>query len=94
NSLDIKQWNDHEVKQWFIKNHILPELYEFYQFRNGNELLLYAQATLAFPWINEYERIRLSFGEKFQQQKQNLSRDQFLQLINALERLQKQTYFN
>ncbi|CAF2807432.1 unnamed protein product, partial [Rotaria sp. Silwood2] len=94
NSLDIKQWNDHEVKQWFIKNHILPELYEFYQFRNGNELLLYAQATLAFPWINEYERIRLRFGEKFQQQKQNLSRDQFLQLINALERLQKQTYFN
>ncbi|CAF4690314.1 unnamed protein product, partial [Rotaria sp. Silwood1] len=94
NSLDIKQWNDQEVKQWFIKNHILPELYEFYQFRNGNELLLYAQAILAYPWINEYERIRIRFEEKFQQQKQNLSRDQFLQLINALERLQKQTYFN
>ncbi|CAF1044053.1 unnamed protein product [Rotaria sordida] len=94
NSLDIKQWNDQEVKQWFTKNHILPELYEFYQFRNGNELLLYGQAILAFPWINEYERIKLRFEEKFQQQKQNLSQDQFLQLINALERLQKQTYFN
>ncbi|CAF5159349.1 unnamed protein product, partial [Rotaria magnacalcarata] len=26
NSLDIKQWSDKEVKEWFMKNDILPEL--------------------------------------------------------------------
>ncbi|CAF2067012.1 unnamed protein product [Rotaria magnacalcarata] len=94
NSLDIKQWSDKEVKEWFMKNDILPELDEFYQFRNGNELLLYAKAILAYPWINEYERIRTRFAEKFQQKNQNLTREQFLQFINQLKILDKQVYFN
>ncbi|CAF3450169.1 unnamed protein product [Rotaria socialis] len=94
NSLDIKQWSDKEVKEWFMKNDILPELDEFYQFRNGNELLLYAKAILAYPWINEYERIRTRFAEKFQQKNQNLTQEQFLQFINQLQILNKQVYFN
>ena len=85
---DIKQWNEDEVKQWFSNNHLIPELHEFYRFQNGNELLLYAQATLTFPWTKEYERIKLRFEEKFQIEKQYLSPHEFLKFINALNRLQ------
>jgi hypothetical protein len=87
NSLDVTKWNDKEIKQWFIKHNIIPELYEFYHFQNGKELLLYANAILAFSWIKEYERIKLRFEEKFQEQEQTLSQNQFFQLINALKRL-------
>jgi hypothetical protein len=89
NSLEVAKWNDQEIKQWFIKCNLIPELYEFYHFQNGNELLLYAHATLAFVWTKEYERIKLRFEEKFKEQEQNLSRDQFLQFIYALKRLPK-----
>ena len=86
-SLYITKWNDIKIKQWFTNNNIIPELYDFYHFHNGMELLLYAQATLAYPWTKEYERIRLRFEEKFKQQEQSLSEDQFLQFIYALKRL-------
>jgi hypothetical protein len=91
NSFNITKWNDVKVKQWFTNNNIIPELYDFYHFNNGMELLLYAQATLASPWTKEYERIKLRFEEKFKHQEQNLSEDQFLQFINALKRLEKRT---
>jgi hypothetical protein len=91
NTLDITKWNDNEIKQWFSDHHIISELYEFYHFQNGNELLLYATATLAFSWIKEYERIKVRFEEKFKQQERSLSQDQFLQFIYALKRLPKQT---
>jgi len=87
NPFDVTKWNDKEIKQWFINNNIILELYEFYHFQNGNELLLYADATLAFPWTKEYERIKLRFEEKFQEQEQTLSQNQFLQFINGLKRL-------
>jgi hypothetical protein len=91
NVLDVTKWNDNEIKQWFSDHHIISELYEFYHFQNGNELLLYATATLAFSWIKEYERIKVRFEEKFKQQERSLSQDQFLQFIYALKRLPKQT---
>jgi hypothetical protein len=84
-TLDITKWNDKEVKQWFINNKILSELYDFYQFQNGNELLLYAQAVSVFSWTKEYERIRPRFEKKFEEQEQNLSSHKFLAFINALE---------
>jgi len=87
NPFDVTKWNEKEIKQWFINNNLIPELYEFYHFQNGNELLLYANATLAFPWTKEYERIKLRFEEKFQEQEQTLSQNQFLQFINGLKRL-------
>jgi len=87
NSLDIKKWNEKEVKQWFINNNLISELYEFYQFQNGNELFLYAQAISTYSWTKEYERIRSSFAKKFQEQEQNLSSHEFLKFINALERI-------
>lgn len=83
NPFEAIKWNDKEIKQWFINHNIIPDLYEFYHFQNGNELLLYADATLAFPWIKEYERIKL----RFEGQEKNLSQDQFLVFINALKRL-------
>jgi hypothetical protein len=86
NFSDVTKWNDKEIKQWFGDHHIIPELYEFYHFQNGNELLLYANATLAFSWIKEYERIKVRFEEK-----QSLSQEQFLQFIYALKRLPKKT---
>ena len=64
NSSDVKQWNDREVKQWFLHHHLLPELQEFYQFQNGNELILYAQAISTSSWTREYERIRSRFEKK------------------------------
>ncbi len=86
NSLDIKQWNDKDVQQWFINNHLISELYEFYQFQNGNELLLYAQAISSSTWTKEYERIKSRFEKIFSQQKQ-FSPHEFLKFINALERI-------
>jgi len=86
NSSDIKQWNDKDVQQWFINNHLISELYEFYQFQNGNELLLYAQAISSSTWTKEYERIKSRFEKTFSQQKQ-LSPHEFLKFINALERI-------
>ena len=85
NPFDVTKWNDKDIKQWFINNNIISELYEFYNFQNGNELLLYANAILTFPWTKEYQRIKLRFKEKFQEQ--NLSQDQFFQFINVLKRL-------
>ena len=86
NFSDVKQWNDREVQQWFTNHHLLPELYQFYQFQNGNELFLYAQAILAYPWTKEYERIRSRFEKKFEEQEKNLSPHDFLKFIHALER--------
>jgi hypothetical protein len=91
-SSDIKQWNDQEVKQWFTTNNILSELHDFYQFRNGHELLLYTQATLSYPWLNEYGRIRLRFDEKFKQQERSLSPYEFLKFVHALERLRNMNF--
>jgi hypothetical protein len=79
--------NDSDVKQWFIKNDILLELYEFYQFKNIDELILYAQAIFTFPWTKEYERIKSRFDEKFLELNQNLSAFDFLKFMTALERL-------
>jgi hypothetical protein len=87
NSSDIKQWTDKEVKQWFTNHNLIPELHEFYQFQNGNELFLYAQAILAYPWTKEYERIRSRYEKKFHEQEKNLSPHEFLKFINALERI-------
>ena len=84
---NVKQWNDREVQQWFTNHHLLPELHEFYRFENGNELFLYAQAILAYPWTKEYERIRLRFERKFDEQEKTLSPHEFLKFIRALERL-------
>jgi hypothetical protein len=83
---DVTKWNDNEIKQWFIDHEIILELYEFYHFQNGNELLLYANAILEFPWIKEFDRVKVRF-----QNKQNLSQGQFLQFIHALKQLTKQT---
>jgi hypothetical protein len=87
NSSNIKQWNDKEVKQWFTNHNLIPELHEFYQFQNGNELFLYAQAILAYPWTKEFERIRSRYEKKFPEQKKSLSPHEFLKFINALERI-------
>ncbi|CAF1063126.1 unnamed protein product [Adineta steineri] len=84
---DAKQWNNTDVQQWFIKNNILSELYDFYQFQNGNELLLYGQAISSSTWINEYGRIKLRFEEKYKQKNQQLSSYDFSNFISALERL-------
>ena len=89
NSSNVANWNDKEIKQWFINHRIRSELYEFYHFQNGQELLLYAKATLAFPWMKEYERIKVRFEEKFQEQEQSLTQEQFLQFIYALKRLSR-----
>jgi len=91
NSSDVKQWNYEDVQQWFANNNIIPELYEFYQFQNGNELLSFAQAILPFPWTKEYERIRVRFEEKFKQQKERLSSFEFSKFIHALERLKSKS---
>jgi hypothetical protein len=88
-TLDITKWNDKEVKQWFIENKILLELHDFYQFQNGNELLIYAQGVLRFLWTKEYERIRPRFEEKFKEQ--NLSSHDFLKFINSLQLLKDKT---
>jgi hypothetical protein len=85
NSSDIKQWNDQEVKQWFRNHHLISELDEFYQFQNGNELVLYAQAISTCPWTKEYERIR----SRFEKKAKHLSPHEFLKFINALERLKR-----
>lgn len=87
NSSDITQWNDKEVKQWFIDNNLQSELYEFYQFQNGYELLLYGQAIPISSWTKEYERIKLRFEKKFQEQDKQLSPHEFLKFINALDRI-------
>ncbi|CAF0903405.1 unnamed protein product [Adineta steineri] len=84
---DAKQWNNQDVQQWFIRNNILSELYDFYQFQNGNELLLYGQAISSSTWINEYGRIKLRFEEKYKQKNQQLSSYDFSNFISALERL-------
>lgn len=77
---DVKNWNDQEIKQWFINQRIRLDLYEFYHFQNGQELLLYAQAIFTSSWLKEYERI---------QERANLSQEEFLQFIYALKRLLK-----
>ncbi|CAF3202296.1 unnamed protein product [Rotaria sp. Silwood2] len=87
NTSDVKQWNEKEVKQWFNNNNLMSELHGFYQFQNGNELLLYTQAILTFSWTKEYERIKIRFEEKFKQQQQYLSPHEFLKFINALKHL-------
>ncbi|UJR09593.1 hypothetical protein I4U23_013828 [Adineta vaga] len=92
NSTNIKQWDSADVQRWFINNGIKSELYEFYQFVNGNELFLYAKAILEFPWTKEYERIKLRFEEKFNEHDQHLSSYEFLKFINALEQLRNR-YF-
>lgn len=87
NSSDISQWSDKEVKQWFIDNNLIGELYEFYQFQNGHELLLYGQAIPTVSWTREYERIKSRFEKKFQEQDKQLSPHEFLKFINALDRI-------
>ncbi|CAF1135956.1 unnamed protein product [Rotaria sp. Silwood1] len=87
NTSNTKQWNAKEVKQWFNNNNLMSELHDFYQFQNGYELLLYAQAILAFSWTKEYERIKIRFEEKFKEQQQYLSPHEFLKFINALTHL-------
>ncbi|CAF0956952.1 unnamed protein product [Adineta ricciae] len=87
NSKNIQQWNSSDVQQWFENHGIKSELYEFYQFKSGHELFLYAQAMSGYQWTKEYERIRLRFEGKFQEQQQHLSSYEFLKFINALEHL-------
>ena len=81
---DVKKWTDQEIRQWFIDQRIRLDLYEFYQFQNGQELLLYAQAIFSSSWIKEYERIQVRFEGR-----NSLSQEQFLQFIYALKRLSK-----
>lgn len=83
--------NIFNIKQWFIDNNIKSELYEFYQFENENELLLYAQAIKTSLWTKEYERIKSRFEQKFKPQELHLSPHDFSKFINALERLNKKT---
>ncbi|CAF1644065.1 unnamed protein product [Adineta ricciae] len=87
NSKNIQQWNSSDVQQWFVNHGIKSELYEFYQFKSGHELLLYAQAMRGYQWTKEYERIRLRFEGRFSEQQQHLSSYEFLKFINALEHL-------
>ena len=51
------------------------------------ELILYAQATLAYPWTKEYERIKSRFEEKFSELETNLTPFNFSKFINALKHL-------
>ena len=83
-SSDVKKWNGEDIEKWFIDQHLRLDLCDFYHFQNGQELLLYAQATLAFSWMKEYERIKVRFEEKI-----SLSQEQFLKFIYALKRLLK-----
>lgn len=94
NSDDMKRWDKDEVQKWFVDKHIVPELYEFYQFENGNELWLYAQAILKYSYIDEYQRIKRRFDEKFHDNQKDLSEDEFQHFINELKDLERQTYSN
>ena len=82
-SSEIVQWTRIEIQNWFTKENLRQELYEFYNFQNGQQLLLYAQATLAYPWTKEYERIKGRFQED------NLSSNDFQKFIVALKHLPK-----
>ncbi len=62
---------------------------QFYQFQNGNELLLYSEAMQTAARKNEFETIQLKFTEKFKQQGQQLSMHEFTKFVNALESLHK-----
>lgn len=87
-SPDIKEWTEKEITQWFTDNNIMSELCQFYQFQNGNELLLYSEAMQTLSWLNEYENIQLKFREKFKGPDQQLSTHQFIKFVNALKSLQ------
>lgn len=84
NSSDVKKWNSEDIEKWFVDQRLRLDLCDFYHFQNGQELLLYAQATLAFSWVKEYERIKERFEEKL-----SLSQEQFFKFIYALKRLLK-----
>lgn len=76
-----------DIKRWFIDQHLLIELYEFYQFQNRQELILYGRAISSHPWTQEYQRIRSRFERKFAQENRTLSAHEFSKFVTALGRL-------
>ncbi|CAF3696239.1 unnamed protein product [Rotaria sp. Silwood1] len=86
----LKQWTVTEIECWFHNNGILCELYQFYGFQNGNQLLLYAEALKNTDWLKEYEDVQQGFENKFKKQQLTLSTHQFIKFVDALRELVRQ----
>lgn len=79
---NIKTWTEEDVKQWFEKHQLRSSLCDFYRFKNGQELLLFAHALSRSPWTAEFDRIRQRLNDA-----STMSAHDFLKFIHALEKI-------